>query len=158
MHIELSDEERRLAQQGQPLDAIDPQTNEAYVLIAKPRFEEVRSHLGPVVAALAGNGTGQAEAPELDIPEGVRLSKEAYRRELPELLKQKKLARQWVAYHRNDRICIGRDGGAVLEECFNRGLAADEFFVGWIDPCGFEVDEEVEPRLHHYVEHDDEIP
>jgi hypothetical protein len=96
MRIELTDEERRLAQQGQPLDAIDPRTNEAYVLIAKPRFEPVRPHLGPVASTPADDG---GSPPELEIPEGVRLSKEAYRRDLPGLLEQKKLYHQWVAYH-----------------------------------------------------------
>ena len=41
-------------------------------------------------------------------------------------------------------------------ECLRRGLSDDEFFVGWIDSCGFEVGEEVEPRLHHYDGYDDE--
>src|SRR5216683_2698275 len=103
MHIELTEQERLLAQQGQPVDVIDPQTNEAYVLIARQRFEQVRSLLNSSPLPL-GEGPGvRAELSEQEIPEGIRLSQEAYRRDLPELLKQKKLFRHWVAYHRNER-------------------------------------------------------
>ena len=103
MHIELTEQQRRLAQEGQPIDVVDPQTNDAYVLIAKLRFEQVRSLLTP-------------EAPVPEVPEGIRLSKEALRRDLPGLLANKRLFRQWVAYHRNERIGIARDGRALREE------------------------------------------
>jgi hypothetical protein len=156
MHIELTDEERRRAQQGLPLDAVDPQTNEAYVLIAKPRFEEVRSHLGPVSVLPAKNGKAQADAPELEIPEGVRLSREAYRRDLPELLEQKNLYHQWVAYHRHQRLGIAKSQRTLIVECYRRGLASGEFYVGWIDSCGLIEEEEVEPRPQHFVENEDE--
>jgi hypothetical protein len=148
MHIELTEQERLQAQKGQPVDVIDPQTNEAYILIARQRFEQVRSKLTPLTAT--------TEPPEQVIPEGIRVSQEAYRRDLPELLKQKKLFRHWVAYHRNERIGIAYTGRELLEQCLQRGLADDEFFVGWIDSCGLEVEEEVEPRLHHYVGYDNE--
>ena len=38
------------------------------------------------------------------ILEGIGLSQEDYRRDLPELLKQKKLFHLWVAYHRHERM------------------------------------------------------
>lgn len=134
MRIELSDQERQQVQQGQPLDVVDSKTNEAYVLIARAKFEQ------PQLAA----------SPELEIPEGIRVSQEAYRRDLPDLLKQKKMYRFWVAYHRNERIGIAYDGRTLLEECLKRGLDDDEFYVGWIHEYGFLVDEEVEARPEHY--------
>src|ERR1051325_49946 len=91
-----------------------------------------------------------------EIPECIRLSQEAFRRDLPELLKQKKLFRQWAAYHPNERIGIGPRQRALKDECVKRGLADDEFYVGWIDACELEVEEEIEPRLHHYGEGIDE--
>lgn len=146
MHIELTEQERRLAQQGQPVDVIDPATNEAYVLLARQCFEQVRAQVSPAPADL----------PEQEVPEGIRLSKEAYRRDLPELLKQKKLYHQWVAYHRSERIGIARDGETLLKKCLKRGLADDEFYLGWIDSCGLIEEEELAPRLHHYGGYDDE--
>jgi hypothetical protein len=148
MHIELTEQERLLAQQGQPVDVIDPMTNEAYVLLARQHFEPVRAQLPPPIAGAA--------LPEQEIPEGIRLSQEAYRRDLPELLKQNNLARQWVAYHRHERIGIARDGQSLRKKCYKLGLAVDEFFLGWIAPCGLEEEEEVEPRLHHFVGYDNE--
>ncbi len=147
MRIELTDQERRLAQQGQPIDAIDAATNEAYVLIAREKFEPVRPLLTP---------PAPAETPEEVIPEGIRISQEAYRRDLPELLKQKKIFRYWVAYHRNERIGIAYDGETLLKKCLTRGLADDEFFLGWIDACGLIEEEEVEPRPQHFVEPNNE--
>ncbi len=148
MHIELTEQERLLAQQGQPLDVVDSRTNEAYVLLARQCFEHVRTQLPPPAEA--------AEPPEQVIPEGIRLSQEAFRRDLPELLKQKKQFRHWVAYHRYERIGIAYDGETLLKKCLKRGLAVDEFYLGWIDSCGLIEEEEVEPRLHHYVGFDDE--
>ena len=138
MNIELTEQQRRLAQEGQPIDVVDPQTNEAYVLIAKQRFDQVRRHLPSV------------EVPFEEVAEGIRLSREALRRDLPELLKQKRLVGQWVAYHRNERIGIARRQQPLIKECIKRGLDDDEFYIGWIDPCELIEEEEVEPRPQHY--------
>jgi hypothetical protein len=35
MHIELTEQQRQLAQAGQPIDFVDPETNVAYVLLAR---------------------------------------------------------------------------------------------------------------------------
>src|SRR5882762_3376720 len=118
MNIELTEQQRRLAQEGQPIDLIDPQTNEAYVLIARQRFEKFRPLLTP-------------QAPLPAIPEGIRLSQEALRRDLPQLLQQKRLVGQWVAYHRHERIGIARDQVTLIRECLKRGLDDDEFYIGW---------------------------
>jgi hypothetical protein len=71
---------------------------------------------------------------------------------LPGLLKQKKVVRQWVAYHRSERIGIARDGNTVLDQCIRRRLAEDEFYLGWIDVCELIEVEEVEMRPQHFVE------
>jgi hypothetical protein len=143
MHIELTDQERLQVQQGQPVDVTDPRTNEAYILIARQHFDQLRSLLTKPPAT--------PEPHEPGIPEGIKISQEAYRRDLPQLLKQKKLYRQWVAYHRNERIGIAPSKRTLLVECFERRkLADDEFFVGWVHEYGFLEDEEVEPRPQHY--------
>src|SRR5207248_3126243 len=129
MHIELTEQERLRAQQGQPVEVIDPQTKETYILIAKPNSEQVQAQ---------PTGTGSAanvERRDAVIPEGIRLAQEAFRRDLPGLLEQQNLFHQWVAYHRQERIGIARDGNSLLDECIKRGLAENEFYLGWIDRC-----------------------
>ena len=121
----------------QQVGRVDAQTNEAYVLIRKQQFEQLRPLPAP-------------QNPLPVIPEGIRLSQEALRRDLPQLLAQKRLVGQWVAYHRHERIGIGRDAAALIRECFKRGLDDDEFYVGWINPCELIEEEEVEPRPQHY--------
>jgi hypothetical protein len=138
MHIELTEQQRRLAQEGQPIDLVDPQTNEAYVLLPRHQFERLRPLLTP-------------QAPLPVVPEGIRLSQEAFRRDLPQLLEQKRLVGQWVAYHRHERIGIARDAAALLRECCKRGLE-DDCYVGWIYPCELIEEEEVEPRPQHYAD------
>ena len=68
------------------------------------------------------------------IPPGIRRSNEAFYRDLPELLKNKKLFRRWVAYHGDERIGIARDPGVLYEECERRGLKQEEFAVCCIIP------------------------
>jgi hypothetical protein len=137
MNIELTEQQRQLAREGQPIDVVDPQTNEAYVLIARQRFDQIRPLLEP-------------QAPRAIVPEGIRVSQEALQRDLPQLLAQKHLRGQWVAYHRNERIGVARDQASLIRKCFERGLEDDEFYVGWIDPCELIEEEEVEPRPQHY--------
>ena len=59
---------------------------------------------------------------------------EAFRRELPELLNQKKLYRHWVAYHDKTRLGIARSEAELYQECFRLGLQRGEFVVKCIIP------------------------
>jgi hypothetical protein len=79
-------------------------------------------------------GQGEAESVASGIPPGIRRSTEAFRRDLPELLKNKKWYGRWVAYHGEERIGIARDPVDLYEECKRRGLKRDEFRVCWIVP------------------------
>jgi len=129
MRLDLNDDERRRAQKGQAVEVTAPGTDETYVVIAKPRCD--------------------AEVAAADISEGIRLSQEAYRRDLPDLLRQTSLPGQWVAYHRHERIGIAQDGNTLLDECVRRGLPDGEFFLGWIHPYGLETEEEISSRPGH---------
>src|SRR5438034_1541466 len=83
--IHLTEEQRRLveAEQGRPVDVLDPSTNRTYVLIAREQFVRMQELLNrprqsPLVAE---GGTG--------VSPGVLRSQEAYWRDLPDLLKLK---------------------------------------------------------------------
>ncbi|MFL5342981.1 MAG: hypothetical protein ACJ8F7_22850 [Gemmataceae bacterium] len=63
----------------------------------------------------------------------MRRSMEAYWRDLPALLKSRYRG-QWVAYHGNERVGFARTQGDLVEECYRRGLAHEEFWVDRVEP------------------------
>ncbi len=74
------------------------------------------------------------ESTEGWLPEGIRASREAFRRDLPELMKDQDLRGDWVAYHGDERIGIDGDDEPLIRECIKRGLKADEYIVDVIEP------------------------
>jgi hypothetical protein len=148
MPIELTEQQRRVVQEqaGRPVEVIDPSTQSAYVLIARDQYERVRPLLQAEPAPAAPPG------PPADIPPGIRRSQEALRRALPELLRHKRLQRQWVAYHGDERIGIAPDEATLVRECLRRGLADDQYYVGWIDPSELVEVQEIESPHPEYFE------
>jgi hypothetical protein len=59
----------------------------------------------------------------------------AFRRDLPELLKDKKIDRKWVAYDsRGERIGINSSEWKLYQQCLRRGCREGEFVVCCIYP------------------------
>ena len=128
--IHLTEEQRRLveAEQGRPVDVIDPTTDQAYVLIARDQFAGVRELLDqPSSVPERGNGV---------LP-GVLRSQEAYWRDLPDLLKLKFPERQWVAYHGEQRVGFASSDVELYRECERRGIPVGEFYVDRVEPRAF---------------------
>ncbi len=127
--VVLSAEQRRaIGEAGDlPVPIIDPVTHDAYVLV---RAE--------VYARLAGAPQRPAHQPNPEIPPLVLRSQQAFWRDLPELLKDKRNRGKWVAYHGEERVAIRRSDVDAYQECFRRGLKHEEFYVGRIeaDPDG----------------------
>ena len=67
---------------------------------------------------------------------------EAFRRDLPELLKTH--PDRWVAYSGDERLGFGRTQTALCQTCFRRGLTLDDFIVAFVEPGAFDPDEEFE--------------
>jgi hypothetical protein len=78
-----------------------------------------------------------------DIPPLIQRSMDAFRRDLPELLKTKKLAGQWVAYHGDQRIGLGSKKAPLYQQCLKRGLKIDEFIVMCVTP---DLPDEIDPE------------
>ncbi len=57
-------------------------------------------------------------------------SDQAFRRDLPELLKRHH--RKWVAYHGDECLGIARTETELWQRCLRRGLKPGEFTVGFI--------------------------
>jgi hypothetical protein len=127
----LTPEQRRLVEQAGdlPVRIEDPAMRQSYVLIRADVYERVRDVIEP------------RSYEELHVPEGVRKSQEAFFRDLPELLNDRKLKGRYVAYHGNERIGIAMDDVPLIRECLRRGLNRDEYDVLIIEPQSREPEE-----------------
>jgi len=127
----LTPEQRRLVEQAgdRPVRIEDPEMHHAYVLIRDDVYERVRDVLE------------SKSVLDLQVPEGIRKSQEAFFRDLPELLKDRRLRGKYVAYHRDERVKIGRSEIEVIRECLRRGLSDDEYDVFIVEPQSPEPEE-----------------
>ena len=139
MTVELTGQQRKLVDQcsGQPIELVDPQTHQIYVLIAREQFEQMK----PLHKETP-------PPPTFEIPEGIRRSQTAMRRELPKLLENKKLRGQWVAYHGEERVGL-RSQTILIEACIKCGYESREYYVAWVNPCESFEEEELETRPWH---------
>ncbi len=67
------------------------------------------------------------------MPEGIRKSKDAFFRDLADLIGDPSLRGNWVAYHGDQRIGIAADDEVLINECRRRGVAADEYIIETIE-------------------------
>ncbi len=125
MNLRLTDEQEQQAQQGRPVEVIDPPTQQAYLVVARDACER-------------GDLAGQSEAPLVgtiaSIPPQLHRSQLAPVRELPMLLPLRSRTHRWVAYHGDERLGLGRTETELYQECFRRGLRRDEIYVGRLEP------------------------
>jgi hypothetical protein len=120
--IELDPEQRQAMAQGQPVRIVDPLTHDAYVLV---RAEEY-ARLAAAPQRLAGE-------PNPEIPPMILRSQQAFWRDLPGLLMNRRNHRKWAAYHGEERVAITRSKVDAYQACFRRGLNSGEFYVGKLD-------------------------
>jgi hypothetical protein len=71
------------------------------------------------------------------IPPLILEAQEAFRRDLPQLLKER--PGQWVAYSGEQRIGFGATQLGLYQECLRRGFKEDEFLVRSIEPEVYEI-------------------
>src|ERR1022692_4579096 len=110
----------------QPLSAIDPRTNTAYVLVSVDVYERAR-------ALLEQSSPASVLEPRAPIAPMMLRSQKAFWRDLPELLKLKSKERQWIAYHGEERVGFGKTQTELYQTCFQRGIQRGEFYVGKIE-------------------------
>jgi len=157
MTIELTEQQRRIieGQSGRPVEVVDPDSQRSYMLIAREQFEKVRTMLDDSSSAPAS-----PSQISLEIPPGIRRSQEAFWRDLPELLKQRKLRGQWVCYHGDERVGISKDDAELFQRCWKRGLKDREFDVFLIEELEMPPwePEEMDESLFEAVEIDESGP
>lgn len=127
--IHLTEQQRQAveAEQGRPVEVVDPASKRVYFLVTAETFERVRT-------LLEEPGPPPPPAPPAGMTPLMFRSQQAFWRDLPELLELRSRKRQWVAYHGNERIGFGETGTDLYQECFRRGLERGEFYVGLLEP------------------------
>jgi hypothetical protein len=79
---------------------------------------------------------------ESDVLPMIQKSIDAFRRDLPELLKTH--PGRWVAYHGDERVGFGETQTELYQRCFALGLTRDDFIVGFTEPGAFDFEDEIE--------------
>jgi hypothetical protein len=127
----LTPEQRRLVDEAgdKPVRIEDPEMHQAYVLIRADLYERVRDAIEPRSGA------------ELDVPAGIRRSQEAFFRDLPEMLKDRRLLGKYVAYRGDERLKSARSEIEVIRDCLRRGLTDDEYDIFVVEPQSAEPEE-----------------
>jgi hypothetical protein len=126
MRIELSDQQAQQVREGRTVEVVDPATRQAFVLLARDQYEQVR----PLVEQETGSRPADATSA---IPPGILRSQQAFWAELPDLLNNKRNHGRWVCNHGAERVGIGKTQVELYQECFRRGLARGQFYVGKIE-------------------------
>src|SRR5687767_11921191 len=109
--IELTPEQMQAldAANGAPPVLVDRRTSESYVLVKADDFAKATPPAAPVSEA------------EIAIPEGIRRSSAAIKRDLPALLASRKTRGRWVCYRGDERIGVNKDYFELERECIRRG-------------------------------------
>ena len=79
-------------------------------------------------------GGPEPEDPTAGIPPGILRSQQAFWRDLPELLRNRRNRGRWAAYHGDERIGVDADDRKLLREIRRRGISADDYYLGRIEP------------------------
>ena len=85
---------------------------------------------------------------------GIRRSQEAFWRDLPELLRNKKNHDKWICYHGDERIGIAKTQEELFREVRRRNLSRREFDLFIIEPRDLPPwePEEIESLGPHHLE------
>ena len=127
---------------NEPVRIEDPETHAVYVLLRAEVYEQIK----PVPGS---NGSASHQ-----VPEGIRRSREAFLRDLPELLARKRLRGRWALYHGDKQVGIWRNPQRMLRKMMKLGLREDEIYSGVICPHP-EDDDEIE---HSFFEFEEDEP
>ena len=125
----------------EPVRIEDTETHATYVLLRAEVYDRLRPPPEPEDVDLLS----------LPIPEGLRRSKEAFLRDLPELLARKRLHGRWVLYHRDKRVGIWRNPRWMDRRIVKLGLKHDEYYASLIRPRSPEP-EEVDRSFYEFDE------
>jgi hypothetical protein len=141
--IELTPEQQLAVRQGEAVRVVNPATHDAYVVMRAEVYERLVGVPHPPDAAPG-------------IPPALFRSQQAFWRELPELLKDRRNRGQWVAYSGDERIGIAPDDADLIRACQRRGLRGNDYYLDVIEPMAQPPWLHVEEVAYGLAGHDDE--
>ncbi|MCY2987755.1 MAG: hypothetical protein NTY19_07815 [Planctomycetota bacterium] len=143
----LTDEMRRALHEhpDKPLGVVDPDTDTTYVLLRSDLYDRVCTLVQP-------DQPSEPRAEQWEISPGIRRSQEAFRRDLPKLLDDRKLRDKWVLYHGQQRLAAAATQRELIRECLRHKLKEDEYYVGKVVPTELIEVEEIDPSLFEFEE------
>ncbi len=160
--LELTEEQRRqlAASAGAPVQVRDPENNRSYMLVPNEPMtisdftpEQLRriKDSGFTPEEILQTITHSAET-SYEVHPMMLQSQKAFWRDLPELLKQRRLRGKWVCYHGDERIGIAKTGTELVQTCRERGVSDDEFHLDRIEdhPLPPWEAEEIEQSLFEF--------
>jgi hypothetical protein len=152
IRIQLTDEQRQALERepGKPLDVMDPATQECYVLLAREQYARMCSLLDRSSSASSADTS-------FEIPIGILRSQQAFWRDLPELLKEKRNGGKWVCYHGDERLGIG-DRELLIRETLQRAIPEDAYYMDCIQPQELAPWEDIEVEPPHPPIHEEPVP
>ncbi len=156
--IELDPEQQKAIDQGMPVRVVDPATRKA--LIVMPDSRALATDLLRIAARIsldslsddapdaaplradpehptelaAAHPKQSTTPPPSQIAPQMLKSQQAFRRDLPSLVSARRNRGKWAAYRGDERVVIASYTDAY-QECFRRGLARGDFYVGKIEPA-----------------------
>ena len=125
---------------GKPPVMVDQRTQQTYVLIRSEEYERLTG--GPIQDQTSG------------VPEGIRLAKAAFRRDLPELLANRRMRGKYVCYQRDKRVIVGKDYLGVIAEVVRLNIPEEDYIVASVEPGAWSEEEEEVDRT--FVEFDED--
>src|SRR5438105_12771558 len=127
MKIELSNEQQQAVQQGRPVEIVDPNTERAYLIIARDAYEPSRALQDRPASAVAAEDTS-------GIPPGILRSQQAFWNDLPELLKTRHNHGRWVGYYGDQRVGIAGTKTQLVRAIHQHKISRAECYLAVIRP------------------------
>jgi hypothetical protein len=141
MSIELTKEQRDQLKSlpFKAVTVVDTDTKQVYVLMQTEMYRLLISQQPPNGKVVVDYTIGLPP-----VPEGIRKSREAFLRDLPQLLEDKRFKEKWVLYRGAKRLATASTHDELMDVCEKHGLKADEY---WTDKVVYHQPEpeEIEP-------------
>jgi hypothetical protein len=126
MRIELTGEQRdQLKKQpNKAITVVDSDTKEVYVLMQTEMYRFLISQQPPNGKVVVDYTVGLPP-----VPEGIRKSREAFLRDLPRLLEDKRFKEKWVLYRGEERLGVASTEKELIRKCKKLGLQPSEYWT-----------------------------